>query len=1537
MSGFVRILVGGTAALLWACSSPTSSGDAGGAPRVVVADVTSPGPDAWRVLVKRLAETDAGVTERAIAEVTVPVDGTTARADGFTVRPTMLPPGEGPLYLHAVGLAAGVPVVVADGALGSGDGDAIDVPGSRYDAACDLDGDTFRDCGNLAAACCVTVAVADRPELGDCLDNPTDVPTPDAPDRKRRNAALVTPFEPAERADDYLVCDNQLDDDCAGGDVGCARTDADGDGSLGGEDCDDADPEVHPGADDPPKDGVDQDCDGQDGAGTDVDGDGWLADDPELAKLDCDDSNVGVHPGAGEVSCDGLDQDCDGTDVCLSDGEGSDLDGDGIAAPADCDDHDAGRHPGRPERCGDSVDQDCDGQELPCAADDGDHDGFGAASDCDDSEPGVHPGAAERCDDTVDQDCDGAAPGCGEVVDGDGDGWALPGDCDDLDPGVHSGAEELCNNRDDNCDGVVDEGNPRRFERDEPPHAATCGREDGACHLGPLVCAHTADGRVVDLCLGDAGTAEVCDGFDNDCDGLTDVVLGDVPLPDEGSTACGPELERGLCRRGVLYCRGGSLSECRGAVEATEELCNGADDDCDGQMDNGAGGVDLFQACYGGTDETRDVGECRVGIRRCVAGQLAACEGEVLSLPEACNGLDDDCDGTVDDDTSVPCWDFEPAKRGVGACHDGRRTCLDGALGQCEGQGAPESEICDGLDNDCDGAADTFSEVCYSGDPATLGRNRPCHPGLRSCELGVLSACVGEVTPQVELCNRQDEDCDGSPDDDFDLAGNAAHCGSCDIVCGVGEQCCGGLCAPVDTPQNCGGCGVSCGRSADGCVDLGEGAICACGAGPACPGGLRCIGGECLCGSDDDCGTEALCCDGRCEPTAAGPGGQCARCGDGGCDPALAQTCTGRTCRCGANAACQADITLCGQRNGQGDFVCQGCRSNGHCGPTERCCQDVCTPTNSDFQCEACGTACDPRRADTCAAVQAGADHDFQCVCGDTGDACEPGGATPYCIGGQCMACVADADCPADRGQCVEHVCRACDPVDQAGCGAEALCCDFTCQGTGPGGGEQCQTCGVPCDPRVANDCSARLCRCGDTAPCGGDAPSCDPLSGECVECLDDAACAGRTGRPHCVDRVCRACHPNGHEGCPPDQVCCGGEGPGDFRCETTGGGAGEQCEACDAACDGRSASECSGRACRCGAEAPCGGATPVCDDARGRCVECGADADCAGRPGGGQCIDNTCRPCDPGDHAGCAADQLCCNFQCIATGGGAGQSCEACQSACTASADTCRERDCVCGASELACGGANPLCVSGECRECRDDAQCGTDELCCGNVCQPTGGGAGQQCQACGVACSLANSNACDDRSCRCGNNAACGGGTPICDDAAGRCVECAQDADCPNDGQCVANQCRDCDPADHGGCPANRLCCNFACVATGGRANQQCSACGVACDEDASSVCTNRACLCGAGQACAGGAPICADAAGACVECAIDDHCDGAEQCVGGACRPCDPNDDAGCVANGNAPVCDAAFACRACRNDGECAHNSTGHKCKMGQCRH
>ncbi|MEZ4238576.1 MAG: putative metal-binding motif-containing protein [Myxococcota bacterium] len=156
----------------------------------------------------------------------------------------------------------------------------------------------------------------------------------------------------------------------------------------------------------------------------DDDGDGY-----SVADGDCNDGDPDVHPGAAE-RCNGVDDDCNG----ITPGDEADDDGDGWrVCGGDCDDTQGAVHPQHPEEC-DGLDNDCDPSTDEDV--DGDLDGYTICTgDCDDAEPRANPGRAEVCD-GVDNDCNGGA----DDLDLDGDGHSLcsaGGDCDDDDPNAY--------------------------------------------------------------------------------------------------------------------------------------------------------------------------------------------------------------------------------------------------------------------------------------------------------------------------------------------------------------------------------------------------------------------------------------------------------------------------------------------------------------------------------------------------------------------------------------------------------------------------------------------------------------------------------------------------------------------------------------------------------------------------------------------------------------------------------------------------------------------------------------------------------------------------------------------------------------------------------------------------------------------------------------------------------------------------------------------------------------------------------------------
>jgi parallel beta-helix repeat protein len=214
---------------------------------------------------------------------------------------------------------------------------------------------------------------------------------------------------------------------------------------------------------------------------------------------------------------------------------------------------------------------------------DADSDGYTDLScggdDCDDSNPSIHPGATENCD-VLDNDCNPS------TEDGAGELW-LGTACDGPDAdlcaeGVYEcqAGAQICNDttgdNPDICDGF-DNDCDGQTDEDYTPTATTCGT--GACaSSGQLQCINGAE---VNTCTPGQPSPELCDGVDNDCDGQTD-----EDFPTLGNACDGPDAD--LCQEGNIVCTAnGSGVECSDTTDDTLEICDGQDNNCNGQIDEG--------------------------------------------------------------------------------------------------------------------------------------------------------------------------------------------------------------------------------------------------------------------------------------------------------------------------------------------------------------------------------------------------------------------------------------------------------------------------------------------------------------------------------------------------------------------------------------------------------------------------------------------------------------------------------------------------------------------------------------------------------------------------------------------------------------------------------------------------------------------------------------------------------------------------------------------------------------------------------------
>ena len=270
-------------------------------------------------------------------------------------------------------------------------------------------------------------------------------------------------------------------------------------------------------------------------------------------------------------------------------------------------------------------------------------------------------------------------------------------------------------------------------------------------------------------CPAPTPASEKCNGMDDDCNGDTDDGIGTL--------LCINTNEYGACA-GVSHCLDGAFDNCD-AKEPEEESCNGVDDDCDGFTDTGVPPVtcekvNQWGTCFGQSD--------------CEGGVFAECLVETPAQ-EACDGVDNDCDGVTDATGAVGCVPYcaDEDEDGAGDPLDVKCLCKPEApytatvCADCD-DGNPfvnpgATETCNGIDDDCDWTTDEEGAVGCTvyyfdndGDGYSLTGNSRClcepFGKFTAQKLEDCNDTNAQVNPgAAEKCNGIDDDCDGDTDE----------------------------------------------------------------------------------------------------------------------------------------------------------------------------------------------------------------------------------------------------------------------------------------------------------------------------------------------------------------------------------------------------------------------------------------------------------------------------------------------------------------------------------------------------------------------------------------------------------------------------------------------------------------------------------------------------------------------------------------------------------------------------------------------------
>lgn len=387
-------------------------------------------------------------------------------------------------------------------------------------------------------------------------------------------------------------------------------------------------------------------------------------------------------------------------------------------------------------------------------------------------------------------------PSSDAYVDADGDQYPEVADCDDADAAVNPGVAELCNQKDDNCDGTSDEGlTLSNYYADDDDDGYGFGAATERCEglPGEVTVNGDCNDRDEDIY---PGAEEICDGEDQDCDGDVDDGLPEFTWYVDGD---GDGYGAGLPEYGCdlpndVVTTNGDCDDTDPAINPdAREICNGEDENCNGQIDDGIS-VGVFYVDGDGDgygDPATEMTSCK---RSNYVSNDLDCDDENDQInpaaQEVCDGVDNNCDsgGQIDEGFAVTTWYSDVDADGYGSSVEVARSCSQpdnssARTGDCNDDDASvnpgASEVCDGQDNNCNSRIDeglVFTTYYQDADADGHGTDAATLDDCVQPEGYVLSAddcndADDSIHPDAqERFNATDDDCDGETDEHIPAA-----------------------------------------------------------------------------------------------------------------------------------------------------------------------------------------------------------------------------------------------------------------------------------------------------------------------------------------------------------------------------------------------------------------------------------------------------------------------------------------------------------------------------------------------------------------------------------------------------------------------------------------------------------------------------------------------------------------------------------------------------------------------------------------------
>jgi len=378
-------------------------------------------------------------------------------------------------------------------------------------------------------------------------------------------------------------------------------------------------------------------------------------------------------------------------------------------------------------------------------------------------------------------------------ADVDGDGYTSNLDCNDFNAAINPGMSETCNGIDDNCDGNIDEGVLTTYYADTDGDSyGDASNSTMACSMPGGYVTDNTDCNDADAAV-NPGATEVCNGIDDNCDGNIDEGVETTFYADADGDGYGDATSSvSACSVPEGYVT--DNTDCNDANAAVNpgatEVCNGIDDNCDGNIDEGL----IFDTWYADADGD-GYGDAAMSATTCdgapegyVADNTDCNDADAAVNPgatEVCNGIDDNCDGNIDEGVETTFY-ADADSDGYGDAGSTTSACS-----------APEGYVTDNTDcNDADAAV---------------------NPGATEVCNGVDDNCDGNIDEGVETTFYADADGDGYGDagsttsacsapegyvtdnTDCNDADAAVNPGATEVCNGVDDNCDGSIDEGVET------------------------------------------------------------------------------------------------------------------------------------------------------------------------------------------------------------------------------------------------------------------------------------------------------------------------------------------------------------------------------------------------------------------------------------------------------------------------------------------------------------------------------------------------------------------------------------------------------------------------------------------------------------------------------------------------------------------------------------------------------------------